>query len=163
MTSTTDEERKAKSRARVERYKLKNIEKIRAAGRAYYAKNADKQRVRHRQYRIKNKDKTRQYRFLNRARIRENKTISARMRNQRRQIAFIGRAKPEVCDICGEIGGRICADHCHKLGHPRGWLCERCNLVLGKVGDDSGLLRKMIAYLKQHAVYQSPQLALPGF
>jgi hypothetical protein len=31
----------------------------------------------------------------------------------------------------------------------RGLVCDRCNLVLGKVGDDIGLLLSMVAYLKE--------------
>ena len=81
---------------------------------------------------------------------------------QQRRESQIGRSKPLICDIYGEPG-LIVFDHCHKLGHPRGWLCNRCNLVLGNIDDDCDLLRKMIAYLTHHAAYQSPQLLLPGF
>lgn len=54
--------------------------------------------------------------------------------------------RPERCDICGEQA-RTVFDHCHATGKFRGWLCERCNLTLGKVEDSTELLAKMISYL----------------
>jgi hypothetical protein len=59
-----------------------------------------------------------------------------------------GIPKPEICDICG-IGGKICFDHCHNKGNFRGWICNRCNFVLGQVGDSLELLKKLIEYLEK--------------
>ena len=59
-----------------------------------------------------------------------------------------------VCAICGEYNVdrkdthlRMPVDHCHKTGKVRGILCNRCNLVLGKVEDSIELLSKAINYL----------------
>lgn len=52
------------------------------------------------------------------------------------------------CDICGaevDLG----YDHCHAAGHHRGWLCDPCNLGLGKFGDDPDRLRAAAAYLER--------------
>lgn len=79
--------------------------------------------------------------------------------------AITGRLRPEVCDICGKRPtGRhgLNFDHCHKRGHFRGWICHRCNTVLGRVDDDPRLLTQMIAYLQRTLVNTSPQLSLPG-
>jgi hypothetical protein len=70
---------------------------------------------------------------------------------------LMGRKRPECCEICGGRGyGRsghknagICFDHDHVTGKPRGWLCDRCNKVLGLVKDDQFLLNKMICYLEK--------------
>jgi hypothetical protein len=69
-------------------------------------------------------------------------------------IQLAGRPRPDVCDICGENGikGRwsaIVFDHCHETGIFRGWLCQRCNRVLGFVHDDTDLLHKLITYLQR--------------
>lgn len=43
-----------------------------------------------------------------------------------------------------------CIDHCHTTGKLRELLCQRCNLVLGKVKDSVMVLEAMIAYLVKH-------------
>ena len=114
----------------------------------------------------------RKYREKNRARI----NAAARERNARRthadhakewakkrakQDRIAGRPRPDVCDLCGQSGEQIVFDHCHENSHFRGWLCDRCNKVLGLANDDPLLLMQMAAYLKRtHA--PSPQLTLPG-
>jgi hypothetical protein len=60
-----------------------------------------------------------------------------------------GRPKPSACEICGRER-KICFDHCHKTGNFRGWICDKCNLILGQVNDDRGWLIKLSDYLKQH-------------
>lgn len=72
-----------------------------------------------------------------------------------------GRPCPDACEICGRTGLKIVFDHCHKHGHFRGWICRRCNSVLGMVRDDPRLLAMLSAYL-QRTARLSPQLALPG-
>mgnify|MGYP001574645887 CR=1 FL=1 len=58
-----------------------------------------------------------------------------------------GRKKPEQCEICGAMG-IICFDHDHETGKFRGWICKRCNTVLGFIKDNKELLFAMIEYLK---------------
>ena len=43
--------------------------------------------------------------------------------------------------------GRIVFDHCHQSNSFRGWICDRCNKVLGLVKDSVELLNKMGTYL----------------
>jgi len=69
-------------------------------------------------------------------------------RQEEKRIAIAGRPKSKVCEICGERGTRIVFDHCHKHNCFRGWLCDRCNRILGSVKDETALLEKMIRYLK---------------
>lgn len=57
-----------------------------------------------------------------------------------------GRKKPKRCEICYEHS-IINFDHCHNKGFFRGWICRRCNLVLGFVKDDQVLLRNLAQYL----------------
>ena len=57
------------------------------------------------------------------------------------------RPKPEQCEICGAMG-KMCYDHDHKTGKFRGWICNRCNLVLGNVKDNIELLISLSEYLK---------------
>lgn len=70
-----------------------------------------------------------------------------RERRAAKRIALAGRPKPLNCEVCGGTC-RIAFDHCHITGHFRGWLCERCNRLLGKVKDEAALLRKLADYLE---------------
>ena len=65
-----------------------------------------------------------------------------------KQEKIARRKKPEQCEICGAMG-RICFDHDHETGEFRGWICVRCNLVLGLVKDNIQLLEEMIKYFKK--------------
>lgn len=60
-----------------------------------------------------------------------------------------------VCAVCGGLpGGRrknLDVDHDHDTGQVRGLLCNRCNLVLGKVQDDSELLNLLAEYVRSAA------------
>lgn len=57
------------------------------------------------------------------------------------------RPAPTMCEMCGgpPNGRQICLDHCHETGAFRGWLCNRCNIVLGAIGDDRASLIKWSA------------------
>jgi hypothetical protein len=69
-----------------------------------------------------------------------------RQRREERYAREAGRPRPSRCDLCHEER-RIVYDHSHNTGRFRGWLCDRCNKVLGLVRDDVGLLGAMVAYL----------------
>lgn len=58
------------------------------------------------------------------------------------------RECPNRCEVCGNTcKTRLHLDHDHKTELFRGWLCGRCNRVLGYVYDDVALLKKLIVYL----------------
>jgi hypothetical protein len=63
-----------------------------------------------------------------------------------RKETLANRKKPDSCEVCGAIG-QICFDHNHKTGAFRGWICTRCNLILGMAKDSSELLTKLSEYL----------------
>jgi hypothetical protein len=56
----------------------------------------------------------------------------------------------DVCDISGwavDSGRTLCWDHCHQLGHHRGWLHPNINSGIGLMGDDPLVLLKSCIYL----------------
>lgn len=55
--------------------------------------------------------------------------------------------KPEACEGCGSTD-KLCLDHCHITGLPRGWICHKCNTILGFANDDDERLRKLAKYLE---------------
>lgn len=88
------------------------------------------------------------------------KRKEAKERWQKKKEILMGRAKPDLCEICSGVGyGRgkereavICFDHCHITGKPRGWICNRCNKVLGLLKDDVFLINQLLQYLEKHNV-----------
>ena len=69
------------------------------------------------------------------------------------------------CEVCGKYADEIGAfggkfanmkitpwrlDHYHKTGKFRGYLCNNCNIGLGRFNDDPALLGKAIDYLVVH-------------
>ena len=59
------------------------------------------------------------------------------------------------CKICGkdfsELKRRANIDHDHKTSKVRGLLCDKCNVLLGRVKDDQKYLHNAAAYLKEYA------------
>ena len=66
------------------------------------------------------------------------------------EAAFTGK-----CHICGvpesECDRRLHLDHDHDTGAFRGWLCARCNMVLGRVCHSPELLLAMSSYVHEAA------------
>lgn len=57
--------------------------------------------------------------------------------------------KPEIAKNNVSVTRLLSIDHDHKTGKVRGLLCVKCNIVLGHVNDDIGLLKKLIEYLRK--------------
>jgi hypothetical protein len=95
--------------------------------------------------------------------------ITAKTSQQRRarQLRQAGRtAEPEACEVCGSAASdarngtfsngsktgprRLSLDHNHTTGKIRGFLCHKCNAVLGLVDDSPELLMALAAYLISH-------------
>lgn len=83
------------------------------------------------------------------------------LRRKKNEELLAGRPRSATCEVCSTTDDKIVFDHCHQRGHFRGWLCQRCNRVLGSVKDDARLLMQLAAYLQRTKVNTSPQLALP--
>lgn len=56
--------------------------------------------------------------------------------------------KPEVCPICVECK-ELVFEHCHTTGLFRGWICAKCNVILGMAGDNRWILLRASNYLKK--------------
>lgn len=79
----------------------------------------------------------------------------------REQFDGLVHLQKGLCAICGEpetacsSDGKVKAlslDHCHETGAARGFLCSRCNMGLGQVGDSVQTLASAAAYLRRHLV-----------
>ena len=58
-----------------------------------------------------------------------------------------------VCAICGSSpnGMALAVDHNHETGEVRGLLCSNCNVAIGLMKDDPGLLQKAIDYVRMYS------------
>jgi hypothetical protein len=71
------------------------------------------------------------------------------------QFGEMKRAQGNLCAICEEGPGHgrkdLCVDHRHDESQAvRGLLCNRCNVAIGLLGDDIGLLRRAVNYLEKY-------------
>lgn len=57
-------------------------------------------------------------------------------------------AQTRECMICGKTHEKIVYDHDHKTGDFRGWICDSCNISLGRMGDDPNILERAAKYLR---------------
>lgn len=57
-----------------------------------------------------------------------------------------------ICQICDQperrAGRRLSLDHDHATGRLRGFICSRCNILLGLLRDDPEMLERAAAYLR---------------
>jgi hypothetical protein len=148
-------ERRAYHRA----WKKANPEKRAAYDKAYSKRHPETRKRATAKYRTSHADLIRERDREAHARMRRvnpeaEKARTARWNAKQEAIktAIAGRARPAVCDVCGEFNRQIVFDHCHATGGFRGWLCDRCNKVLGIVRDSPELLLALRDYLKG-AVY----------
>jgi len=51
--------------------------------------------------------------------------------------------------ITGRVKG-LALDHDHTTGKFRGWLCDRCNLAIGLLGDTLRRVNRAVNYLKRN-------------
>jgi len=73
-----------------------------------------------------------------------------KLRQDDKKVKEAGRPRPDTCEVCRELHIRVVFDHCHATGVFRGWICDRCNRVLGLCYDDPELLNKLAKYLRRN-------------
>jgi hypothetical protein len=77
------------------------------------------------------------------------KAASVRSWRKRAGIPDAPRPKPLTCEACDAGGRQMHLDHDHTTGAFRGWLCNRCNLGLGHLGDTIAGVERALAYLRR--------------
>lgn len=68
-----------------------------------------------------------------------------------RGMPAASRPEPPLCEACGNPPSKkgMHLDHCHNSHVFRGWLCSRCNLGIGLLGDTLSGVIKAAAYLNR--------------
>jgi hypothetical protein len=159
-------------------WRVKNAEKVRKQKAAWHAANPDGDRKRSKAWYEANKDaqlekqrleyaanpeENRAYGRAQHAKHKEKRHMSTMKTRIAAQEKLAGRAKSKTCETpgCGSLK-RICFDHCHDSGEFRGWICHRCNALLGLSGDNAELLRSLADYLDEHRQKTPPSRVTPS-
>jgi hypothetical protein len=114
--------------------------------------NPELKRLREKRHRDKDPDA---YRAYHRAWAAK-RTIEQKLAKRDYNRRYLGypeptRPCPDVCECCsgpftGKKGPHL--DHDHQTGRFRGWLCSRCNLGIGALGDTESGVSNALKYLR---------------
>lgn len=129
--------------ARKKAWYIANKAQVVEVKKVWYAANKEKSKARSKAYATSNPSRIKGYKV---AWFIKNSTYTSQYNRKRKEIKA-GRERPAVCEACGR-GGQICFDHCHITGKFRGWLCHKCNCILGLASDKSEILISLAKYLK---------------
>lgn len=117
-----------------------------ARAKQYYVENKKRIDARNAKWQRENREATRQ----KTARYRARHPATALHRHA--EYPEPTRPMPERCEARGCLpngNGRLHLDHDHITGKFRGWICARCNLGLGSIGDNIDAVRAILAYLER--------------
>lgn len=138
---------KDKIRKYAKTYIEKHRKKLREYKRSWCAKNRDHVNAKARIYGAKRKEAAAEYQQM------QYKEQPLKMREKGRRSRKLPKpSHPEsgVCECCGNPPNKkfgLHLDHDHKTGQFRGWLCHKCNLGLGSLGDDEMGVARALVYL----------------
>lgn len=80
-----------------------------------------------------------------------NNELSSLRRNLRAQNP---PPPPGNCPICNNFTNTWILDHCHFDNQFRGYICNSCNLGIGRFNDDVNILHKAIEYLNKNTIIE---------
>ena len=66
--------------------------------------------------------------------------------------------KSDDCDCCHKIVKKLCLDHDHDDNSFRGWLCDKCNTGIGKLGDNLQGIINALKYLTSRTQINDPKM-----
>ena len=146
-------------RKRALEWNKNNPERFKELKKQSELRHSDRRRESGKRWREKNKEKLDEYRkkYYADPKVKERYKKNMETWRLKRRESIAGSKKPELCPVCGRkpVGGtrgkgRMCIDHCHKTGKIRGWLCDDCNVALGRVDDRIDILKNLIKYLRKN-------------
>lgn len=115
-------------------WRLKNLDKDRAAKSRYYEKNKERYREREKEWRKNNPHLVRNTMYKYKYGI----TLE--------QYEKMVQERQGLCDIC-QLEQKLYVDHCHDTNKVRGLICNSCNKALGLFYDSLVNLNRAINYL----------------
>jgi Recombination endonuclease VII len=140
---------------KVKEWRKRNPDKVAEQNKRYAKRHPETHEKAAKKYRENNLQKIREDdKLRQRARRKADPAAQKRrmehylIRREAKRWEIAGRPRAENCDICLS-NVLIVFDHCHKTNKFRGWICDRCNKILGLVKDSSELLKKLANYLEK--------------
>lgn len=134
---------------KVKEWRKNNPEKVLEQARRYRKKHPETNKKAKEKYRKANLDKIRESDRVAKAQSRKTNPEAQKIRYERWRNKkeaelwdIAGRPRADQCELCLDMVMTV-FDHCHDGGHFRGWICDRCNRVLGSVKDDTELLKAL--------------------
>lgn len=134
-------------------------ERWRAATRAYRQRHPERVLESSRKTEATNKERRKEQRAHHYRFGKSRKRMLEWQKNNRRKVtAYMRRynglpeptrPEPDRCECCGNqpIKRSLCLDHCHETNIFRGWLCDGCNVSIGRLGDSIEGLQLAMNYL----------------
>jgi hypothetical protein len=146
---------KERQAARVRAWMAKNRNQVAARARTYREKNATTIEARSLEYRRANRE------AINARGRAWAKTEAGKKRRIGHRLKTRYGLTPEQRDTLFARQGHACAickttestrpwnvDHCHTTGRVRAILCERCNIVVGRVEEDAAVAQSIADYIR---------------
>lgn len=152
-------ENKEKRRVDAAEWNKNNPEKYKEIRKRSRQKNKEKIKIANKQWREKNVEHMKNYRkeYHKKPEVKAHYKDYMMIWHLNKREKLVGSPRPEKCPVCGRTPmgglrgrGRICVDHCHQTGKIRGWLCDDCNVALGRVDDRIDILKNLIKYLTKN-------------
>ena len=141
-------------------WRLKNPEKSKQASKRYREANPEKYRKASLDWKNRNIEKVRKQQKIRAKKWRQKNPKDylriSRLANIRRRCKEHGitlldyyAGRSTGCQICRHdfSENTMCLDHNHETGKFRGFLCKKCNFMLGNSRDNIAILEKAIRYL----------------
>lgn len=151
-------------KAKVLKWRLANLDKVRAMKKLSHAANPEPNRKRANNWHLKNRLKHLEY-MANRRKNNPRAVRSSRLKSafgitleQYEALAAVQKHKCAICDVPQvEQRKKMAVDHNHDTGKIRALLCHNCNVGLGNFKDNEQILTKAIQYLYVHRNDQAKQ------
>lgn len=144
------EANREKNREACRKWRATNPEAQRAATRRWEARNKEYIRLRRKEYCAENPERVKRWNEN-----RSKKVYAFQLARRNFSVPLYESLKEKQagkCAICDAVPVRLCADHDHVSGKPRGLLCRKCNSGLGFFVDSIPNLKRAVDYLRRASV-----------
>ena len=159
MSKLSEEEKKARKKARGKAYREAHRDKLKEKGKIYRDATKEKRKIQAKTYRIANKGKIRTYKKAYYAVNRVRASVVMRRNHLKRKFNLTVEDYDRMlvdqqgrCKICGRMPKkrRLHIDHNHQTKEVRALLCCQCNQMIGSAKENATVLKLAALYIEGH-------------